>query len=137
MFCIYCGASLPEVASYCRECGRQQRTDTSPDEHGQQEAAWEHCDIQFEQVSAGWLFSGPRGRFYGWVSGQTATYRAAQSEEVPLKYLSSGEIWPDLSETELRSVLERLERHLIGDGWVPLGQTGPLSWQRRFLRPYR
>ena len=134
MYCTNCGAQLPDNANFCRECRQPQQGSPAAQGTGNKVANWEQCDIRFKLTSSGGLFSGPRGCFRAIASGRSGSFVAAESRDVPATYLEHGEEWPDVTGKEMDRIVEWLTTTLSKEGWEPLGQVGPNSWQHRYRR---
>jgi hypothetical protein len=129
MFCTHCGAALSNNARFCHACGQPQQTVLH-----HQGTTWELCQIEFEEVRPGMLIRGPRGCFFAMASGPNGRYCAGQSREIRVKYLRFGQAAPSETDETILAVIDELEASLCRDRWVPLGQGGPLFWQRRYRR---
>lgn len=134
MSCPYCRTPYRPGDNYCGKCGEPRPPDaaTEGDEAG--EVRREFCDIHLRPAGLSLPFLPPKGRLEGQVTGDNGRYRLDLPHRFRVQYLSTGEIWPVLSDQELRQVLGAVTQTLMREGWIPAGHHGPHPWQLRFWR---
>ncbi len=121
MFCINCGANLPDGASFCPKCGKPQTQDIQAEE-----PKWETCEINYKVTLNG--LTGTRGYFCADAIGPSGMYVAERGEEFGCGYNT----WlPDSNHASRHKALVAV---LIGDDWEPTGERGEHWWQNRFRR---
>lgn len=123
MFCSQCGTEIPEEASFCWKCGKQQIKGVAAEE-----PKWETCEIKWTQMREG--LTGSQGWFEADAIAPTGVYVAAQTEAFGTGYNN----WmPDQRHAPIQ---RELVNRLLREGWEPVGDRGPEWWSDRFRRRF-
>jgi hypothetical protein len=121
MFCINCGANLPDEANFCLKCGKQQKQGVQTDE-----TKWETCEINYKVAHDG--LTGTRGCFRAEAIGFDGVYEAGRSQEFGCGY----NMW--LPDSKNEAHYNALIENLVKDRWEPTGERGEHWWNNRFRR---
>jgi hypothetical protein len=123
MFCVACGANLPDDARFCLKCGREMGAAGEP--VGTQ---YEVCDVfEHNLGSAVAGFTKPRWFFEAVAIGPQGRYSVAQTPQV--KGYSYDLSW----RRKMAAALNELVSQLVRDGWQPIASSadGLPRFQRR------
>jgi len=124
MYCINCGSQLSDDANYCLKCGKPQKPNIQVDE-----VKWETCEIVYEEINRGGVFSNSQMRFWADAIGQKGSYNAGASISFE-QY-----VYPPASDDQRALNAHRdLIKQLIADGWEATGDRGNGWWSHRFRR---
>ena len=134
MYCIHCGASMPEGVKYCPNCGNSQSTKpgqegslvgkVNPSSNGQPQ--YEYCEIVFES-KMGLVFI--KGRFWAKAAGPRGVYPAAVG-----KKWETGAPQDVGNRRKYESACDDMVMMLIKDGWELIPNKGPNYWNFKFRR---
>jgi len=124
LFCISCGAQLPDEANFCLKCGKPQKAIAQADSF-----RWETCEIIFVQLSAG--LGGAKGYFEAKAIGPNGTYSAGVGQTFGAGF---GTWAPDATNPKVVGLHNVFIDQLVGEGWEPSGDRGTDWWNQRFRR---
>ena len=137
MFCIHCGAKLPEQAKYCAQCGQKvelPETASSPQTaDDDSEVVWENCEIVYVpyQEKVG-LFPKEKGCFEAVVAGEHGTVSIAKS---PLFNMGALNLYgPDRKNKQHAATLNALQAELETAGWKREADRGQFWYSLKFRR---
>lgn len=137
MFCIHCGAKLPEQAKFCAQCGKKielPETVQPPEaETDNSETIWETCEIVYVlcQEKVG-LFPKEKGRFAAVVVREDGPVTMAQSSLFNMGALNL--YGPDKKNKQHTDTLEALQAVLESAGWQRETDRGQFWYSTKFRR---
>ena len=138
MFCVNCGAELPDEANFCWKCGKPHPA------HGESDQAqWERCEIVCLLVDdpalfASWYdsthwFHSAWLQFRAEATGPKGHYVTAESEA----FRSEPTFPPAADDRQALDAFHSLFQRLVADGWQLLEDRGDAWYSSRFRRPLR
>ena len=124
MYCSQCGTQLSDDANFCLKCGKPQKPNIQVNE-----IKWDTCEIVYDTISKGGLFSNARMKFWADAIGQEGSYNAGVSilfeQYVPP---------PESNNQRTVNIHRDFIQQLVTDGWEPTGDRGNDWWSYRFRR---
>jgi len=89
MYCMGCGAQLPDEAKFCMECGKSLRPETPSDS-----LKWETCEIEWLEKSSlmRTLLVRAMGYFWAKAIGPNGVFDAGQTDTFTFGYPPSSSL---------------------------------------------
>lgn len=128
MFCIDCGAELPDTAKYCMECGVPQNGGESGNRLG--EVRYETCEIVHEMIKDTNMFGfgTPVFQFWAKAVGPNGVYDVGEKTEF------KGFLHPGNPNAAAETAHNLLVNQLTSEGWEATESRGPAWYNWRFRR---
>ena len=127
MFCINCGANLPDESNFCLKCGKSQKQGDQDAKPVQARETWETCEIVADNEGDNTILAPVLGRFWAKAIAPEGSYFVACSDSFKMPQDT-----PRQAPSHIQA-LDQLTSTLTQAGWLSLTR-GEHWYSQQFRR---